>query len=63
MKWNGLGQDSINSVHDCATSHDGQSLLNDLGDETHSLNPKLSGVPWITFNGVCIGFYIIFDHF
>ena len=54
MNENGFGQDSINAVHDCATSHDGQSLLNDLGDETHSLEPKLTSVPWITFNGVCI---------
>ena len=54
MNENGFGQDSINAVHDCATSHDGQSLLNDLGDETHSLEPKLTSVPWITFNGVYI---------
>ena len=54
MNENGMGQDSIKSVHNCATSHDGQSLLNELGLETNSLVPKLTEVPWITFNGVCI---------
>ena len=53
MNENGMDQASIESVHDCATSYDGQSLLNQLGVETNSLDPKLNWVPWITFNGVC----------
>ena len=54
MNENGMGQESIVSVHNCATSHEGQSVLNEFGDETNSLDPKLNWVPGITFNGVFI---------
>ena len=36
----------------CAESEDGADLLHDLGVETHSLEPPLTGVPWLLFNGV-----------
>ena len=54
MNENGMDQESIKSMYNCATSHDGQSLLNDFGNETNSLDPKLNWVPGITFNGVFI---------
>ena len=59
MNENGMDQESIKSMHICATSYDGQSLLNDFGNETNSLDPKLTAVPWVTFNGVRIGPYIV----
>ena len=52
MNENGMDQASMETVHNCATSYEGQTLLNQLGDETNSLNPEHTGVPWVTFNGV-----------
>ena len=52
MNENGMDRSSIKQVHECATSYTGMSLMNDLGTETNSLDPKLNFVPWITYNGV-----------
>ena len=54
MNEKGMDEAEIKSVQDCATSYTGQKLLNELGDETHSLQPALTGVPWVTFNGAGI---------
>jgi len=35
----------------CAADDEGSSLLHDLGVETHGLDPPLTFVPWVLFNG------------
>ena len=64
MNENGMDDDSIKLVHECATSFgptSGMSILKDLGDETNSLDPKLNFVPWITFNGVRTSYSAAFN--
>jgi len=51
MNEHGMAHDDIKHVNDCATSNKGQDVLNDQGVQTNSLDPKLTWVPWITFNG------------
>ena len=36
----------------CARSDEGAALLHELGVQTHSLDPVLYFVPWLTFNDV-----------
>ena len=47
-----MDQASMKAVSECANYYEGQELLKNLGDETNSLDPKLTFVPWVTFNGV-----------
>jgi len=51
MNEHGMDQASMKAVSECANSYEGQELLKNLGDETNSLDPKLTFVPWVTFNG------------
>jgi len=51
MNEHGMDQVSMKTVSECANSYDGQERLKKLGDETNSLDPKLTNVPWVTFNG------------
>jgi hypothetical protein len=39
-------------IQTCMTSGEGDQLLADNGKRTHSLNPKLYFVPWVTFSGI-----------
>ena len=43
---------SPEAVLACAQSEDGAELLHDLGVETQGLDPPLTGVPWLLFDGV-----------
>ena len=57
MNEHGMDLASVKAVSECANSYEGQELLKNLGDETNSLDPKLTFVPWVTFNGVSWFFY------
>ena len=48
----GIDHATMKAANDCVNSSEGMELLKTLGDETNSLEPKLSFVPWLTFNGV-----------
>ena len=52
MNEHGMDHASMKTVSDCMNSSEGMELLKSLGDETNSLDPKLTFVPWVTFNGV-----------
>ena len=43
---------SAERVRECAESDEGFNLLHDIGLETESLDPALTGVPWLLFNEV-----------
>ena len=43
---------SSERVRECAESEEGSKLLHDIGIETQSLEPALTGVPWLLFNEV-----------
>ena len=43
---------SPDRVRECVDSDEGSNLLHDVGVETKSLDPSLTGVPWILFNDV-----------
>ena len=43
---------SAERVRECAESDEGLNLLHDIGLETASLDPALTGVPWLLFNEV-----------
>lgn len=47
----GIDHATMKAAYDCVNSSEGMDLLKTLGDETNSLDPKLSFVPWLTFNG------------
>ena len=52
MEAQGIDRELQEDVYDCATSYFGQDLLHEKGEQTHALEPALSFVPWVTFNGV-----------
>ena len=45
---------SVERISECAESEEGSRLLHDIGLETGSLDPPLTGVPWLVFNEVSI---------
>ena len=48
----GVGQLMEEEVHACATSNEGLDQLHAIGVETHSLDPPITFIPTIMFNGV-----------
>ena len=48
----GVTTTSPETVLACAETEAGGDLLHDLGVETHGLEPPLTGVPWLLFDGV-----------
>ena len=52
LEMTGVTTTSPEAVLACAESEAGADLLHDLGVETLSLEPPLTGVPWLLFNGV-----------
>ena len=45
---------SVERLSECAESEEGSSLLHQIGLKTGSLEPHLTGVPWLLFNEVSI---------
>ena len=58
MDGQGIDRELQEDVYGCATSYEGQDLLNEMGVKTHALDPVLSFVPWVTFNGVGMIYHI-----
>ena len=52
LETTGVTTTSPEAVLTCAESEAGADLLHDLGVETHDLEPPMTGVPWLLFNGV-----------
>ena len=52
MESAGISDPSYAEVAQCQTSAEGEQILKELGEETKSLEPQLTWVPWITINGV-----------
>ena len=48
----GILTTSPDRVDQCANSEEGSLLLLNYGEETLSLDPELTGVPWLLFNDV-----------
>merc|ERR1711971_977004 len=46
----GITTTSTERILQCAESEEGSNLLHDIGLETGSLSPSLTGVPWLLFN-------------
>ncbi|KAK2711502.1 hypothetical protein QYM36_012609, partial [Artemia franciscana] len=46
-----VGQSYVPSIQACYEGLEGKALLKDYGDETLSLDPALTFVPWLIFDG------------
>ena len=52
LETTGVTTTSPEAVMACAETEAGANLLHDLGVETYGLEPPLTGVPWLLFDGV-----------